>query len=182
MSTDSWGQCHSCTEPFWCGKINCGWIRLSQCHTTKNFKKRWRVWYSRLCSKSSISKFSRIDLVLDVYKRRGEDKTRVWRKTKGIKKRHVQLSIMACIRLTLPCTALFSCYCENWIAFLSWFGVFRPTREFLLILRSHHYQWKSANYDLWAALMDIEQWGFFSVLYLQWHGTSAYNGYPDATT
>ena len=31
-------------------------------------KKLWRVWYSILWSKSLISKFPRIDLVLDVYK------------------------------------------------------------------------------------------------------------------
>ena len=27
-----------------------------------------------------------------------------------------------------------------------------------------------------AAIMDIEQWGFFSVPHLLWHGTSVYNG------
>ena len=41
-----------------------------------------------------------------------------------------------------------------------------------LIWRRHHYRWRAANFDLHvcSALMAIEQWEFFSVPYLLWHG------------
>ena len=61
--------------------------------------------------------------------------------------------------------------------FVCFFGVFRPTWEFSLIRRSHHYQRRAANFDLCSALMTIEQWGFFSVLHLLWHWTSVFNGH-----
>ena len=48
--------------------------------------------------------------------------------------------------------------------------------NFSLILRRHHYRWRVAN-DLCLALMAIEQWGFFSVPHLLWHGTSVYNSH-----
>ena len=35
----------------------------------------------------------------------------------------------------------------------------------------------AANFDLCSALMVIEQWGFFCVPHLLWHGTSVYNGH-----
>ena len=40
-------------------------------------------------------------------------------------------------------------------------GVFRPTENFSLIWRRHHYMWKTANFDLHlcSALIVIEQWG-----------------------
>ena len=51
------------------------------------------------------------------------------------------------------------------------FGIFRPTREFFThIWRSHHYRWKTENFDLCSALMVIEQWEFLSVPHLLWHG------------
>ena len=37
-------------------------------------------------------------------------------------------------------------------------------------------RWRVAKFDLCSALMAIEQWGFISVPYLQWHGTFVYNG------
>ena len=40
-----------------------------------------------------------------------------------------------------------------------------------------HYLWRVANFDLCSALMAIEQWRFFSVPHLLWHGVSVYNGY-----
>ena len=46
---------------------------------------------------------------------------------------------------------------------------FRPTRDFSLIC-----PWRAANFDLCSALMAIEQWGFFCVPHLLWHGASVY--------
>ena len=54
---------------------------------------------------------------------------------------------------------------------------FVPLEIFLLILRPHHYRWGAANVDLCSALKAIEQWGFFSVPRLLWHGASVYNGH-----
>ena len=56
-------------------------------------------------------------------------------------------------------------------------GFFVPLENFSLIWRRHHYRWKAANFDLCSALMAIEQWGFFSVPHLLWHGASVYNGH-----
>ena len=42
-------------------------------------------------------------------------------------------------------------------------------------MRRHH--WRVANFDLCSALMAIEQWVFFGVPHLLWHGASVYNGY-----
>ena len=61
--------------------------------------------------------------------------------------------------------------------FVCLFGVYRPTREFLLIWRRHHYRCRSANFDLCLALMAIEPREFFSVPRLLWHGASVYNGH-----
>ena len=35
--------------------------------------------------------------------------------------------------------------------------VFRPTREFSLICRHHHYRWRAASFDLYSAIIVIEQ-------------------------
>ena len=52
-------------------------------------------------------------------------------------------------------------------------GFTSHSRVFLLIWRRHYYRWRAANFDLCSALMAaIEQWGFFNVLHLMWHGTS----------
>ena len=67
-------------------------------------------------------------------------------------------------------------FCSN--VFVCLFGVFCPTWEFFThIWRRHHYQWRTVNFNLCSALMAIEQWGFFSVPHLLWHGDSVYNGH-----
>ena len=60
-----------------------------------------------------------------------------------------------------------------------WFfllGFIIPLENFSLIWKRRHYRWRTANFDLCCALMAIEQWGFFSVPHLLWHGASVYNG------
>ena len=54
-------------------------------------------------------------------------------------------------------------------------GFIVPLENFSLICRRHHNWWRVANFDLCSALMAIEQWGFFSVPHLLWHGVSVYN-------
>ena len=66
---------------------------------------------------------------------------------------------------------------KNITFYVCLFGVYRPTRESFIHRRRHHYRWKAANFDLYSAPMAIEQWGFFSVPYLLWHGSSVYNGH-----
>ena len=51
-----------------------------------------------------------------------------------------------------------------------WF--FFPLENFSLIWRLHHCQWRAANFDQCSVLMANEQWGFFSMPHLLWHGTS----------
>ena len=52
-----------------------------------------------------------------------------------------------------------------------------PLENFSLIWRRHHYQWRAANFDLCSALVAMEQWGFFSMPHLLWHGALVYNCY-----
>ena len=54
------------------------------------------------------------------------------------------------------------------------FIVFRPTREFFTYLETsrHRCRWRAANFDLCSALLVIEQWEFFCVPHLLWHGAS----------
>ena len=47
-----------------------------------------------------------------------------------------------------------------------------PLENFSLIWRRHHCRWRTANFDIYSALMTIEQWGFFIVPHLVWHGSS----------
>ena len=54
----------------------------------------------------------------------------------------------------------------------AWFEFIVPLENFSLIWRRHHYRWRAANFDLCSELMAIEQWGFFSVPHLLWHGSS----------
>ena len=61
------------------------------------------------------------------------------------------------------------------LQFICLFVVFRPSREFFFIWSRHNCLWRSANFDLCSALVAIEQWGFFSVPHLLWHGASVYN-------
>ena len=51
---------------------------------------------------------------------------------------------------------------------------------FIIPLENFSHIWRrqqAANFYLDSALMAIEQWGFFSVLHLLWHGASIYNGH-----
>ena len=52
-----------------------------------------------------------------------------------------------------------------------------PLENFSLIWRRHHCRCRAANFDLCSALMAIEQWGFFNVPHLLWHGPTLYNGH-----
>ena len=54
-------------------------------------------------------------------------------------------------------------------------GFFVPVDNFSLIWRRHHYRWRSANVDVYSVFMAIEQWGFFSVPHLMWHGPTLYS-------
>ena len=54
---------------------------------------------------------------------------------------------------------------------------FVPLENLSLMWRCHDCQWRAANFDLCSALMAIEQWGFFCVPHLLWHGESVYNGH-----
>ena len=56
-------------------------------------------------------------------------------------------------------------------------GFIVPHEDFSVIWRRHHYRWRAANFDLCLELMAIEQWGFFSVPHLLWHGAFVYNGH-----
>ena len=49
--------------------------------------------------------------------------------------------------------------------------------NFSLTWRRDHPRRRAANFDLCSALMAMEQWGFFSVSHLLWHGASVYNGH-----
>ena len=61
---------------------------------------------------------------------------------------------------------------EPLFCFVCMFKHFGPTREFFTHWRRHHCRWKAAKFDLCSALMAIEQWGFFRVPHLLWHGVS----------
>ena len=72
------------------------------------------------------------------------------------------------------------CYgCDNacFVFHLVYLGFFVPLEIFSLIWRRHHCRWRAANFDLISALKAIEQWGFFCVPHLLWHGASVYNGH-----
>ena len=56
-------------------------------------------------------------------------------------------------------------------------GFIIPLENFSLMPRRHHYLWRAVNSDLCSALMAIEQWMFFGVPHLLWHGKSVYNGH-----
>ena len=55
-----------------------------------------------------------------------------------------------------------------------WVGFYVPLENFSLIWRRHHYRWRVSNFDLCSALMAIDQWRFFSVPHLLWHGHTLY--------
>ena len=49
-------------------------------------------------------------------------------------------------------------------------GIYPSTREFSPISRRHHCRWRATNFDLFSALIVIEQWEFFNLPRLLWHG------------
>ena len=57
------------------------------------------------------------------------------------------------------------------LLFVCLFRVFRTTRE--LFTHFHHYLWRATDFDLYSALMAIEQWRSFNVPHLLWHGPTA---------
>ena len=57
------------------------------------------------------------------------------------------------------------------------FFLFLPLGNFSLIWKRHYYKWRASNFDLSLTLMATEQWLFFSVPHLLWHGASVYNGH-----
>ena len=65
---------------------------------------------------------------------------------------------------------------QDFFCFIVW-TLSSDSRIFSLILRRHHCRWRAANFDLCAALMAIEHWGFFNVPHLLWQGASVYNGH-----
>ena len=60
--------------------------------------------------------------------------------------------------------------------FLVCLGFYVPLESFSLVRRCLHYRWRASNFDLYYALMAIEQWGFFSMPHLR-HGPTVYNGH-----
>ena len=52
-----------------------------------------------------------------------------------------------------------------------------PLENFSLIQRCHHCRRRPAKFDLCSAVMAIEEWGFFYVPQLLWHGPTLYNGH-----
>ena len=57
------------------------------------------------------------------------------------------------------------------------FEVLVPPENSSFIWRRHHYRWRTAQFDLCAALMAIEQWEFCGVPHLLWHGATVHNGH-----
>ena len=54
-------------------------------------------------------------------------------------------------------------------------GVYRPTREFFTHMETSQLPVKGCKFWPSLALMAIEQWGFFNVPHLLWHGPTLYN-------
>ena len=52
-----------------------------------------------------------------------------------------------------------------------------PLENFSLIWRGHRCRWRAVNFDRCSALLAIEQWGFFSVAHILWHGASGFYGH-----
>ena len=68
-----------------------------------------------------------------------------------------------------------SMYMTDW-----WFDVLIvPLENRSLIWRRHHCRWRAENFELYSALIAIEQWGFFYVPHLLWHGSSVFKVISD---
>ena len=78
-------------------------------------------------------------------------------------------------RLKLSYEKFMPHYYKNGWSLICLFRVFRPTRTFFNHIERSSLRCWAANVDLYSAHMGIEKWGFFSVPYLLWHGTSVYN-------
>ena len=61
---------------------------------------------------------------------------------------------------------------SSWNFCLLVFGFIISLENCSLIWRRHHCRYRAANFNLCSALMVIEQWGFFSLPQLLWHGPS----------
>ena len=86
-------------------------------------------------------------------------------------------SLLETIRI-LECNLNYICFA----IVLFWCLLVCLTLEnFSLIWKRHNYRWRALNFDLHSALMAIEQWGFFIVPHLLWHGASVYNGLSPRT-
>ena len=64
---------------------------------------------------------------------------------------------------------LFVCVCL--------YGFSCPTREIFTHIETSPYRWRAATFELCSALMAIEQWRFFCVSHLLWHGVFVYIGH-----
>ena len=53
-----------------------------------------------------------------------------------------------------------------------------PLENFSIIWRRNHYRWRAASFVLCLALMAIEQWEYFIVPHLLWHGGGGGRGHP----
>ena len=51
---------------------------------------------------------------------------------------------------------------------------FVPLENLSLIWRRYHCRWRAEHFELYSALIAIEQWGFFYVPHLLWHGSSVF--------
>ena len=67
-------------------------------------------------------------------------------------------------------------YLQNNFSFYH-FGFIVRFDNFSPIWRCHHHRWRAADFNLYSALVAIEQWGFFSLPHPLWHGASVYNGH-----
>ena len=61
--------------------------------------------------------------------------------------------------------------------FICFTGAHVPLANFSLIWRRHHYRRRAPNFNLYSAIMAIEQWKFISIPHLLWHGASVYNAH-----
>ena len=71
-------------------------------------------------------------------------------------------------KITIKAESLSSCsVCLFW--------GFRVTREFFT--HFPYYRWRATHFDLYSALRTSEQWGFFNMSHLLWHGPTLDNGH-----
>ena len=72
---------------------------------------------------------------------------------------------------------LFRYLCRCMSGFVELFVCFILLKNVSVIWKCHHYRWRASNFDLYSALIGIDQWMFLSVPHLLWHGSSVYNGH-----